>query len=101
MAYVNGKITAAQRGSGMAIYNAVGIGLPTFIASIIGGYLVEKWGFNALFLSYAALPLVGVLILVFLGKTLLRRNEPGTVDARSQAVGEAALDRRGEAGRGR
>ena len=73
VAYVNAKIPAERRGLGMAIYNAIGIGLASFLASIAGGYLLEAHGYTALFLSYAAVPLGGIAILAGFGKTLLPR----------------------------
>jgi PPP family 3-phenylpropionic acid transporter len=76
MAYVNAKIAPARRGTGVAIYNAVGIGLPSFLASIIGGYLLEARGFGTLFLSYAMVPLLGIVILALFGRRLLPRTAP-------------------------
>jgi predicted MFS family arabinose efflux permease len=60
----------------MAIYNAIGIGVASFLASAAGGYILEARGYVALFLSYAAVPLVGVLILALFGRRLLPRG-PG------------------------
>ncbi len=71
VAYVNRTIAAERRGTGMAIYNAVGVGLPTFLASVAGGYILQAHGFAALFLGYGAVPLVGVVILGLFGKRLL------------------------------
>jgi MFS transporter, PPP family, 3-phenylpropionic acid transporter len=74
VAYVNLKIEHDRRGTGMAIYNAVGIGLPSFLASVAGGYILEAHGFVVLFLSYAAIPIVGIGVLAVFGGRLL----PGT-----------------------
>jgi PPP family 3-phenylpropionic acid transporter len=73
VAYVNAKIPAERRGLGMAIYNAIGIGLASFLASIAGGYIVEAHGYTVLFLSYAAVPLGGIAILAGFGRALLPR----------------------------
>jgi PPP family 3-phenylpropionic acid transporter len=75
IAYINAKIAPSRRGMGMAIYNAVGIGLSTFLASTIGGFLLESHGYEFLFLSYAAVPLAGIVILAVRGKKLLRGEE--------------------------
>ena len=77
MAYVNGATVRERRGAGMAIYNAMGIGLPSFLASVIGGALIETHGFAALFLSYATVPLLGVVILAAFGGKLLPRASRG------------------------
>lgn len=73
VAYVNTKIPAERRGMGMAIYNAIGIGLASFLASVVAGYILEAHGYVALFLSFAAVPLGGILILACFGRSLLPR----------------------------
>jgi PPP family 3-phenylpropionic acid transporter len=70
VAYINGKIGPARRGVGMAIYNSVGLGLSAFFASVVGGFVLEAHGFVFLFLSYAAVPLLGIVVLVVSGKGL-------------------------------
>ncbi len=69
--YVNAKIGHERRGMGMALYNAVGVGLATFLASTAGGYILEAKGFTSLFLLYAAIPLAGLLVLALFGKRLI------------------------------
>ena len=71
VAYINRKIVSARKGMGMAIYNAVGIGLPSFLASAAGGLIVQARGYDVLFMSYAAVPLAGIAILAIKGKKLL------------------------------
>jgi MFS transporter, PPP family, 3-phenylpropionic acid transporter len=73
VAYVNARIPAERRGLGMAIYNAIGIGLASFLASLAGGYILEARGYSALFLSSAAVPLGGIAILTAFGRRLLPR----------------------------
>ena len=73
VAYVNQKIGSPRRGLGMAIYNAIGIGVPNFIASSVAGYLLEARGYSTLFLVYAAVPILGILILAAFGRRLLPR----------------------------
>jgi PPP family 3-phenylpropionic acid transporter len=73
VAYVNARIPAERRGLGMAIYNAIGIGLASFLASLAGGYVLETHGYSALFLSYAAVPLAGIAVLAAFGRRLLPR----------------------------
>jgi MFS transporter, PPP family, 3-phenylpropionic acid transporter len=69
--FVNRVVVAERRATGMAIYNAIGAGLPSFLASIIGGYVLQAHGFATLFVGYAIVPLVGILVLVIFGKRLL------------------------------
>jgi PPP family 3-phenylpropionic acid transporter len=82
IAYVNGKVEHERRGMGMAIYSAVGLGLPSFLASVAGGYLLQCRGFNTLFLTYAAVPLLGIVVLAAFGS-------PRVVALRAEAMGEA------------
>ena len=74
IAYVNGKVAHERRGMGMAIYSAVGNGLPSFLASVAGGYLLQYRGFDTLFLMYAAVPLLGIVVLAMFGKKLPPRH---------------------------
>lgn len=71
VSFVNAKIEPSRRGMGMAIYNAVGIGLATFMASALGGYVIEAHGFVALFVGYAAVPVVGIVALLFLRRAFV------------------------------
>jgi PPP family 3-phenylpropionic acid transporter len=70
VAYVNATIHASRRGLGMAVNNALSLGLASFAASAVGGYLVEAVGYRVLFLAYAAVPLLGVAVLAARGRRL-------------------------------
>jgi PPP family 3-phenylpropionic acid transporter len=76
VAYINGKIGHARRGMGMAIYNSIGLGLSAFFASVLGGFLLEAHGFVFLFMTYAAVPLLGIIVLIVAGKRLFALNAP-------------------------
>jgi hypothetical protein len=52
---------------------ASGIGVPNFIASSVADFLLEARGFSTLFLVYAAVTILGILILAAFGKRLLPR----------------------------
>jgi MFS transporter, PPP family, 3-phenylpropionic acid transporter len=79
VAFVNEKIGHENRGVGMAIYSAGANGLPALLSSAAGGYILQERGFTALFTTYAAVPLVGILILAAFGRRLLpRRQVPGS-----------------------
>lgn len=70
VAYVNATIDASRRGLGMAVYNALSIGLASFVASGLGGYLVEAAGYRGLFLVYAGVPVLGLAVLAVRGRRL-------------------------------
>lgn len=83
IAYVNGKIHGPRRGLGMATYAAVGLGIPSFLASSLGGFLLEVRGFTVTFLFYAAIPLLAVAALAVFGRRLLPDASP-PLDTRAQ-----------------
>lgn len=71
VAYINAKTAPSRRGMGMAIYNSVGGGLPTFLAAALGGYLLQMHGYRTLFLAYSFVPLAGVVALSFFGRRFM------------------------------
>lgn len=52
IAFVNLKTPPADRTTGMALYMGLGVGLPTFLGSALGGTVVEALGYRWLFASY-------------------------------------------------
>ena len=74
IAFINGKIGHEDRGVGMAIYGAGAGSLPAFLASVVGGFLIQGSGFTVLFLTYAAVPLAGIVVLALFGRTMLPRH---------------------------
>jgi PPP family 3-phenylpropionic acid transporter len=63
IAYINRRIPARRRGTGMAIYSSVSLGLSIFVGSSLGGFVVEAVGFDGLFLAYSAIPVVAIALL--------------------------------------
>ena len=54
----------------------MGVGLATFLASAAGGWVIEARGFDALFISYAAAPVIGILALLGLRKAFVFETPP-------------------------
>lgn len=52
VAFVNLKTPPAERTTGMALLLGIGIGLPAFIGSALGGFVVEAVGYRWLFASF-------------------------------------------------
>jgi PPP family 3-phenylpropionic acid transporter len=65
IAYINRRIPVQRRGLGMAVYSSVALGLSVFVGSSLGGFVVEAFGFDGLFLGYAAIPAAAIVILLF------------------------------------
>ncbi|MFP4534860.1 MAG: MFS transporter [Spirochaetaceae bacterium] len=73
VAYVNQTAPRRTRGTAMAAFDALGIGLAVFVGSTVGGYLVEAIGYTGMFSALAIAPAVsGVMLLL-----LTRRKESG------------------------
>jgi PPP family 3-phenylpropionic acid transporter len=52
VAFVAERVPPERRASGMAAYFGLGTGLPTVMGSALGGFVVERWGYRTLFLSF-------------------------------------------------
>ena len=52
----------ASRGRAVALYYAIGYGVPGLLGGIVGGQILERWGFSALFAGFAVLPAAGILV---------------------------------------
>jgi hypothetical protein len=61
----------------------VGIGFASFLASAAGGFILEAHGFTTLFVTYAAIPLVGIMILAVFGRRLVPPLPERSLDARN------------------
>lgn len=70
VAFVQLKVHPSRRALGMAVYMSLGIGVPGFLGSAAGGYLLEHLGFRTMFGSYAVVPILGVLLLLLLRKPM-------------------------------
>ena len=73
IAYINSTIARERRGLGMALYTTCGVGLPSLLASLVGGFVLQAHGFAALFLSYATVPVVGIVVLAAVGGRVFPR----------------------------
>ena len=75
---VNTYTSPSRRAMGMAIYAAVGNGIPAFIASALGGIVLQRWGFPTMFGLYSIFPLVGVALMPILHYRSTRRPAAGS-----------------------
>lgn len=62
VAFVSTHVPPQKRAVGLTMYISLGVGLPTFIGSAIGGYIVEALGYRVLFGSYIIFSVIGLLI---------------------------------------
>jgi len=67
--YVSRSFPTRLQGSAQGIYYAVTVGLGSFLGSAVGGVVLEHFGYVAMYLSFAAVAAVAVLItLLFVPK---------------------------------
>ena len=72
IALIGRAVQPSRRAAGVALFNAVGLNLPSFVGGSAGGALLEAAGFRALFLALAAAPLLGLPLLLPLRAELRR-----------------------------
>jgi PPP family 3-phenylpropionic acid transporter len=63
--FLRRKIAPARRAWAMALYMSLGGGLPSLVASSLGGQIVDRFGYAPMYACYAFVPLVGVGLLAF------------------------------------
>ncbi|MDR2186169.1 MAG: MFS transporter [Treponema sp.] len=56
IALVSGCLPPERRALGMSLYLSLGTGFPAFIGNIIGGFIVDHAGYQALFISFMIFP---------------------------------------------
>lgn len=55
---------------GMSIYWALATNLPELLGTLTGGFIIDSYGYNALFFSYAFFPLIAAIGIVILRKRI-------------------------------
>ncbi|MDR1617992.1 MAG: MFS transporter [Treponema sp.] len=50
-----------RRALGMSLYLSLGTGFPAFLGNILGGLVLEQWGYRVLFSSFVIFPLLAVV----------------------------------------
>jgi PPP family 3-phenylpropionic acid transporter len=64
VSFITDNVPEEKRAVGMSLYQALGSGLPAFLGAIIGGIVVQHFGYKTLFLSFTAFPAAGIVIFV-------------------------------------
>lgn len=60
VAFVAERVPEERRAAGMAVFMGLGTGLPAVVGSALGGFVVEGFGYRALFLSFIAFALAAL-----------------------------------------
>jgi PPP family 3-phenylpropionic acid transporter len=64
--FVTSLYPADKRGTGMSTYMIMGTGLPAILGTLIGGAVIQGMGYTTLFVSYAVVSGIAVLIYLVL-----------------------------------
>ncbi len=70
IAYINKHVRIDKKGVAISMYYALASGLPSVLSSIIGGFIVGKYGFTNLFEIYTFICMIPVIIGITFYKTL-------------------------------
>jgi len=68
--FVYREMALEHRSTGMALYASIGIGVPTVLGTVLGGYVVDSFGFHGLFGSYILFALSSLLVFIVFRKDL-------------------------------
>lgn len=68
--FVVRRVKRHRRTMGMTIYTSVGNGIPAVIGSLVGGVLIQRFGYANLFLSYAGFAIASLILSLFFLSTL-------------------------------
>jgi PPP family 3-phenylpropionic acid transporter len=66
VAFISGSVPPERRALGMTLYLSIGTGLPALLGNMLGGYLVDHWGYRTLFGTFAlfTLPAIGLYFFI-------------------------------------
>ncbi|MGB4572916.1 MAG: MFS transporter, partial [Rectinemataceae bacterium] len=62
IAFISIKFPTRERAAGMALFNGLGVGLPAFLGSALGGVIAEAGGYRTLFASFVPFALASVAL---------------------------------------
>jgi PPP family 3-phenylpropionic acid transporter len=66
VAFITSAVPPERRALGMSLYLSLGTGLPTFLGSILGGFIIDLAGYRALFGIFSLFPLGALGIYAFM-----------------------------------
>jgi MFS transporter, PPP family, 3-phenylpropionic acid transporter len=62
VAFVALMVSPERRAQGMAVYMSLGVALPAFLGSTLGGFVLQSWGYRVLFGSFIAFALAAIIL---------------------------------------
>ncbi|MBU0934668.1 MAG: MFS transporter [Spirochaetes bacterium] len=77
VAFVSTHVAPERRAMGLTMYLSLGVGLPTFLGSAVGGFIVDHAGYRVLFASFIVFAIAGIVLY------LLQRSRLETASSRT------------------
>jgi PPP family 3-phenylpropionic acid transporter len=74
--FITTNIPPEHRATGMTVYISLGTALPTFLGNILGGYIVEYFGYPLLYGGYTIFPILAAVVYF-----IIRRGGQGNAKA--------------------
>ncbi len=68
--YTARTVSSEHYEMGMSIYWAVATNLPEMFGSLFGGFVIDRWGYPTLFMSYAVFPFIAAVLCILLRKQI-------------------------------
>jgi len=68
--FLRRKISSERRGLAMAVYASLASAMPAWLASSVGGVLIERWGYSTFYAAYAAAPVLGIGLVLRAGRRM-------------------------------
>jgi PPP family 3-phenylpropionic acid transporter len=75
VAFVSANVPPEHRATGMTIYLSLGTGLPIFLGNVLGGFIVEYFGYPLLYGGYVVFPILAMGVYI-----VIRRFRPDKPD---------------------
>lgn len=69
--YIARNVSSEHYEVGMSIYWALATNLPELLGTFAGGFIIDSYGYNTLFMSYAVFPFIAVVLSLVLKKHLV------------------------------
>jgi len=64
--YVSERAPRRLLAVGMTLYTSVSVSLASILGNVVGGFIIDAFGYRALFMVFSTFPLIGILLFIIL-----------------------------------
>jgi len=90
--FIRRKAPPARGGLAMALYMSLAVGLPSLLGSAVGGTIIERFGYSAMYLSYAVPPLLGIMCIAGIARAMPAKISPQAGESTRQVPANTLRD---------